>query len=264
MIYRPDHESGLLAITQPAHAWMAGALAAAWGNAQFARPVPYDAVVLATRLHDIGWLPWDAAPRLGDDGRPVGFLQTTLAETIPTWERGVQQVDLLDPYSALLISLHATTIYQRRLERGADPPAEREQITALLGAQERWRAGQLAALQGHPAYDGLRSAALLHTAYRWLRVCDLLSLVMLSDAFADEGEIPDAPGRDAGEFVTLYYARRAPLLVELDPWPFAEPVLTLAVQARRLVTAVYPDAHRFEVALAQATRQQLKVTYRAA
>lgn len=263
MIYRPDHESGLLAITQPAHAWMAGALAAAWGNMQFARPVPFDAVVLATRLHDIGWLPWDAAPRLGADGRPVGFLQTTLEETIPTWERGVRQVSMLDPYSALLISLHATTVYRRRLERGIDPPAQQAQIAALLAAQEHWRAGQLAALADHPAYGGLRSEAQVHAAYRWLRVCDLLSLVMLTDVFADEGEIADVPGREVGAFVTLRYARPAPLLVELEPWPFAEPLVTQALQARRLTTAVYPDQRRFEEALAQAPWQQLNVTVRA-
>jgi hypothetical protein len=55
MICRP-HAAGWLFISQPAHAWMAGELATAWGNAQFALPTPREAVILATRLHDIGWL----------------------------------------------------------------------------------------------------------------------------------------------------------------------------------------------------------------
>jgi hypothetical protein len=56
MITRPEG-NGLLLISQPAHAWLAGKLAAAWGNGDFVRPWPFEAVILATRLHDIGWLP---------------------------------------------------------------------------------------------------------------------------------------------------------------------------------------------------------------
>ncbi len=260
MIYRP-YKNGWLAITQPAHAWMAGTLAAAWGNGRFARPEPYDAVVLATRLHDIGWLPWDAVPRLGDDGQPVNFLHTTLAETIPTWAQGVGQVAQMDPYSGLLVSLHATTIFQRRLERGIDSPEQQEEILAQLARLESWRADQVGNLAGHPVYGTAVSSAHLRMAYRWLRVCDLLSLVALSDVFSPEGEISEAPGQHSEEVYTIRYVRRDNFQLHLDPYPFATPTLQIAVQARRLSGRGFTDQQQFAAAMAQGVWQQLEITY---
>lgn len=259
MICRREADGWLL-ITQPAHAWLAGSLAEAWGSAALPRPEPSDAVVLATRLHDIGWLPWDAAPRLGDNGQPIGFLQTTLAETIPMWQRGVAQVQLIDPAAALLISLHASTIYRRRLERGLDPPAEQAQIAALLAEQAAWRAAQLDAL---PASGGgpLLTETALQRAYRWLRACDLLTLVALSDAFAASGEIPDVPGAAPEALVTLRYARIRPFVIQLAPYPFATPGLQRSLPARRLSGITFADEAAYHQALAAATWQQLTITY---
>lgn len=89
-------------------------------------------VIVATRLHDIGWAEWDAAPRLGVDGQPVNFLATTLAETIPVWRRGMRLVGVIDPVAALLVSQHATRIYERRWERGMDGA---EELAGLLDEQ---------------------------------------------------------------------------------------------------------------------------------
>ena len=262
MIYQP-YETGWLAITQPAHAWMAGALAAAWGNGRFARPEPYDAVVLASRLHDIGWLPWDAAPRLGEDGQPVNFLHTTLAETIPTWKQGVGQVAQLNPYSGLLVSLHATTIFQRRLERGIDTPEQQGEILAQMAGLEAWREDLVEKLAGHPVYGTAVSPTHLRTAYRWLRVCDLLSLVALSDVFPPEGEITEVPGPHRVEIRTIRYVRRNNFQLHLDPYPFTAPILPVAIQARRLSDRVFADEQQFAAALAQGVWQQLEITYRA-
>ncbi len=226
--------SGWTLITQPAHAWLAGELAAAWGNQQFGTPSPFEAVMLATRLHDIGWLAWDAAPRLGGDGRPVNFIETTLAETAPIWRRAVKHVSLLDPYAALLVSLHASTIYRRRLERGADPPEERSELELLAAdhvvVQERFRD----ALADHPLYGPEVEPDRLIIAYRWLRVCDLLSLVLCADVMSPSGVIEAYQGSDSKEIIQIHYERPRPFEVRLDPSPFVKRKIELVVQTRNL------------------------------
>jgi Protein of unknown function (DUF3891) len=51
-----NHGSGVLAISQPAHAWISGQLLRAW-----AEPLG-EPLLLAGEQHDIGWLDWEAAP----------------------------------------------------------------------------------------------------------------------------------------------------------------------------------------------------------
>ena len=55
MLHRADPD-GPIVITQPAHAWVSGQLAQAWGNESFGEFAPREEVCLAAEQHDIGWL----------------------------------------------------------------------------------------------------------------------------------------------------------------------------------------------------------------
>lgn len=248
MIRRSDGDGWLL-ISQPAHAWLAGKLAAAWGNEVFARPTPREAVIMATRLHDIGWLPWDVAPRLDEQGRPVNFLETTLVETIPIWRRAVEQVQLLDPYAALLVSMHASTIYRRRLEREVDPPEHHSDLEAMLDEQDSIQNELRSQLAGHAVYGTAIQPEPLKTAYRWLRVCDLLSLAVCASFMPPRGSIADVPGKTASQFTTIHYSLPKPFELHLDPSPFADTVMELAIQARYLDERSYRSQTDFWAAL---------------
>lgn len=248
MIVR-DVGRGWQVITQPAHAWLAGKLAAAWGNEDFARPSPFEAVILATRLHDIGWLEWDASPRLGTDGRPVNFLDTTLSETIPIWRRAVQHMSLIDPYAAILVSKHASTIYRRRLERGVDPP---DRVIGLLAEQEAVREALSLQLAAHPVYGAAVEADYLQMAYRWLRACDLLSLALCADEMPSSGVIKAVRGINPAEFIEIKYSRSRPFALQLEPWPFARTPLQLEIQTRFLSQTTYPNEAAFIDALKEA------------
>ena len=204
MIVRGE-DGGWQLISQPAHAWLAGSLAAAWGNDVFAKPSPFEAVILATRLHDIGWLAWDASPRLGKDGRPVNFFDTTLAETIPIWRRAVRQVALIDPYAALLVSKHASTIYRRRLERAADPPELRSEVKTQLAEQAAVQESFCLRLVDHPDYGPAVGQDHLKATYRWLRACDLLSLVLCAEGMPAVGVIDAVLDTHPIEFVQITY-----------------------------------------------------------
>ena len=58
MLHRADPD-GPIVITQPAHAWVSGQLAQAWGNEPFGDFAPREEVCLAAEQHDIGWLVWE-------------------------------------------------------------------------------------------------------------------------------------------------------------------------------------------------------------
>jgi len=251
MIVRKEQDGWLL-INQPTHAWLAGRLAAAWGNADFAYPTPRAAVILATHLHDIGWLSTDESPRLGKDGTPVNFLDATLAETIPIWRLAVRQVAVLDPFAALLVSKHASKIYDRRLERGADPSESRNEIMSLLAEQESFRDELRSRLVGHVVYNPASHTAPLNYAYRWLRVCDLVSLYLCASDFPKSGEISEVPGRFPDEFVSIQYDRPAPFTLTLKPSPFSEPELQFTIQTRLLPYSSFNSQSSFKEMLEQA------------
>jgi hypothetical protein len=250
MICRSEADRWLL-IPQLAHSWVAGQMAVSWGNENFALPSPGEAVVMATTLHDIGWIEWDTAPRLKPDGRLVNFLETSLDETRQIWRRGIFHVGLLDPYAALLVSMHASTIYRRRLERKADPLARQEALQSLLDEATATQADMIARLKGHPLYAQAVEPTRLKANYRILRVCDLLSLLLYTKPLV-EGDIIDVPGADYRQRVTLHCTPLDERTLAIEPFPFSLPQLTVSVNARSLAQPVYPNLSAFHTALSQA------------
>lgn len=263
MICRHE-KGGWLIISQLGHAWLAGELAAAWGNEDFTGPTPRSAVILATHLHDIGWLDWDAAPRLNPDGQPVNFLDTNLEETIPMWRQGVQQVATIDPYAALLISEHARTIYRRRLERQTDPPEKQSEVKALLAEQSAVQERFRAQLADHPIYGPSTGSEHLHAAYRWLRACDLLSLALCSDALPQSGEIANVPAGGPTDLQSIHYTVTGPFSLVVTPSPFARSILQQTIQARWVAELSYPSQEAFHAALRHAPWVDKTITIQAA
>ena len=122
-------------ITQPAHAELAGMMAAHWGNEEFARPGHFapspDAerlrqeVVLAVAEHDNGWWEWEADPPLSaEDGLPQGLGDVMKDRTagMKRWLLGIPRLAEHHPYASLLISDHARWLYEAGFE--PDHPAE--------------------------------------------------------------------------------------------------------------------------------------------
>jgi Protein of unknown function (DUF3891) len=110
-----------LIIGQPAHAWVSGQLARAWGNAAFPAPEPREPVCLAAEQHDVGWADADLAPLLGDRGRPRSFLEYPRAEHVAIWRDAPRRLLAQSRYAALLVSLHGTSLYERVDPAGHEP-----------------------------------------------------------------------------------------------------------------------------------------------
>ena len=105
MVLREDGD-GVIAIGQPAHAWVSGQLARAWGNDAFPAPEPREEVCLAAEQHDLGMAACDVAPALNPDtGRPQSFLEMPVATHLELWARAPRLARSQSRYPALLVSL---------------------------------------------------------------------------------------------------------------------------------------------------------------
>lgn len=107
MLVRDDGDSWT-AIGQPAHAWLAGQLARAWN------PELTPALVLAIEQHDLAWAQLDRRPPLnGEARRAASFYEVPLEQRLELWSGVASRVLALDPYVAVLVSLHASNIHTR-------------------------------------------------------------------------------------------------------------------------------------------------------
>ncbi len=250
MIRRTDGADWLL-ITQPDHAALCGTFAERWGSATgpFAPVREWEAVLYAARGHDHGWAEWEAAPTVDAAGRPRNFLEMPVAEALPVWRRGPRGAAEHDPYSGLLVSLHATRIFQPRYQHGRDAAEDRESLRLFLEEQEAFRSD----LQRRVTVD--EPVVRAHSAL--VGLWDRLSLLCCC------GPIPPT-------ILEKVPARQGPLQVQvipdgersaaLDPYPFAGGPVAVAAPARRVPARPYATSEALRQALAAAPSETLKFT----
>jgi hypothetical protein len=107
-----NHPDGKVAVAQPAHAWISGQLAQAWGNELFGRVEPSWEVCLAAEQHDIPWLEWERNPTLDPEtGYPHTFMSLDMPTKLAMWARGPDVLLAQSRYAALLVSLHGSRLY---------------------------------------------------------------------------------------------------------------------------------------------------------
>jgi hypothetical protein len=230
MLLREDGDA-VVCIGQPAHAWVSGQLARAWGNARFGPVEPAEEVCLAAEQHDIGMAAWDAAPDLNPaTGRPYSFVEMPLATHLELWSRAPRLALSQGRYAALLVSMHGVALYEMRDLDRLDPP----EAAAVRGYMEAQRAFQeeIRASLGAPEDEVRRNQRLIWT---W----DFLSLALCLDwAPATAKEVPAA-----GAPVDVRVESRT-----LDPWPFAAERVELHCDGRRL-EGRFEDQERMRAAL---------------
>jgi hypothetical protein len=237
MLLRRDGDDAI-AIGQPAHAWVSGQLARAWGNERFGAVEPWEEVCLAAEQHDIGMAEWERAPTLNPEtGLPRSFMELELGEHLEIWWRAAPLVLPQSRYAALLVSMHGTALYERRdLARLA--PADVERVQGFLAGQSELQERLLAGL---PAADTVpRNQRLVWT---W----DSLSLGLLLDWMPFE--LTAVPSAEAPVDIAVRLAPDG--RVALDPWPFAAPRLTVRSEGRRL-TGRFDEEAAMRAALAAA------------
>jgi Protein of unknown function (DUF3891) len=172
-----------LVIGQPAHAWVSGQLARAWGNAAFPAPAPREPFCLAAEQHDVGWADADLAPTVGPDGRPRSMVEQPRAVHVAIWRGAARRLLAQSRYAALLVSLHGTSLYER-VDADAEPPDTAAAIRDYLAAQR--------ALQSELA-AGLDPAE-VERNLRLLLALDRLSLMLCHGRATTLDDVPAARG----------------------------------------------------------------------
>jgi hypothetical protein len=216
------HADGHVAVTQPAHAWVSGQLARAWGGDLFGPLVPVEEVCLAAEQHDVGMAGWDRDPTLDPStGLPTTFMQMDLPTHLALWSEGPERVLGQSRYAALLVSMHGSALYAGR-DLAAMGVADRERVRSFL---ERRRAFEARVRATLPADD-----AELARNQRLLWTWDGLSLALLLGWAPWTAEAVPAAN---GQRLDLHLRARGAEHV-LDPWPFAAERLTVRTQGRVL------------------------------
>jgi Protein of unknown function (DUF3891) len=219
MLLRADTENTIV-IGQPAHAWLSGQLARAWGNDRFPAPEPWEEVCLAAEQHDLGMAEWERAPKLNPEtGLPRSFMELELDDHLEIWWRAAPLVLQQSRYAALLVSMHGTALYERRKNK------DDERIKAFLDGQHELQERLIA---GFDEEQVRRNQRLVWT---W----DSLSLGLLLDWAPFELDEVGIKVEDG----------------TLDPWPFAAPQLTVHCEGRRL-TGRFTDEASMQRALGEA------------
>jgi hypothetical protein len=242
-----------LVIGQPAHAWVSGQLARAWGNAAFPAPVPRAPVCLAAEQHDVGWADADLAPTIGPGGRPRSFLEQPRAAHLAIWRSAPRRLLAQSRYAALLVSLHGTSLYER-VDADAAAPETAAAIRAYTADQR--------ALQAELA-SGLDPAEIDRNR-RLIVALDRFSLAL---CHGNATQLTDVPAADGAATIGVEPAGHAPgaqmrddhavppdtatARFVVDPWPFAAAAVAVGCEARRL-DGSFTDEAELRAALAAA------------
>jgi hypothetical protein len=248
-------------VTQPDHADLAGQFADHWGGAA-ARPEPFESLVLAAYLHDVGWEAYDRRPRLDGDGEPVDFRGMPADPWIPLYEDGIEAVVDLDTYAGLLVSLHGAGLRNQRYGLSPEWPETPPEFEGFVAREERRQRelldeslaedGGAGSGAANPLSAGAETtlaamhdpdrvpdddAGRLWDDYRRLQAWDALSLSFcITESPPGYGEVAAVPTTDGGT-VTLSVTRTDAAETgggefAIDPYPFDTAPLTVTVPVR--------------------------------
>jgi hypothetical protein len=223
MLFRTE-PSGVLAISQPTHAWISGQVLRGW-NETLGEPV-----LIAAEQHDIGWLDWETAPTFNPaTGRPHLFREIGAAVHSPMWRQGVERaLGAWGAHVAMLVSRHGGVIYRRYTDRHRTAEADVAAAQAYLETQAPIEAKWAAALRLDPATLQKETAL--------VALVDTLSLALCGELKTPiDLEAPNA----GGGIETLRLTERPghPFDFLLSPWPLRYDVLNVEGEARTLPVA---------------------------
>jgi hypothetical protein len=254
MLLRRDGEH-VLAIGQPAHAFISGQLARAWGNERFDPPVPREEVCLAACQHDVGMAAWDLEPELDrEHGLPVDFLHMALETHLALWRAAPRRLLRQSRYAALLVSMHGMRLYLRRDLDELDA-RDAADVRCYIAEQEALQAQLIDSLRADPHAAAHAAEAIIKRNSNLIWTWDSLSLALcLGWALRALERVPES----SGEQVDIALELRGADCALLDPWPFAGAALTVHCDAQRL-RGPYASAEELAAALADAPWETLAI-----
>lgn len=248
MLLRRDGDD-VIAVPQPSHAWLSGQLARAWGNGRFAPPTPREEVCLAAEQHDIGWLGWEAAPELDPEtGHPQEFTRVPTSRHVALWREGVTRARAFGRYPALLVSLHAKTIYSQYFNFETASPENAALVRGFLDEQHAFQEEMIASLRADPITSAAATPDAVESNRLLIAALDRMSLNICWRVTKDV-TVPDVPlSATERTELTLSPSPRAENELVLRPWPFTADRVEVRAEGRRL-SARFTDQEEMRRAL---------------
>jgi len=249
----------LLCINQTSHALLSEALCRHWGNDDFVRPQPYDAVMVAIGQHDCGWHSWECAPKLRSDGYPMDFIhEDDPLSKVDLWRQGVAQASAQHPYAGLLIGRHAVLLYEKHLDAIEDVDV-RQAIQALITEQETLLTQTRHNFSQDPLYTAALDDRCINANCRLLQFGDTTSL-QLCIPWSNKRTISHCPVDGKSEFTTI--EMRWDLSgdsgwITFDPWPYSIPQFEVSIHGRLLEQRIFASTADYHHALSEARYHRL-------
>jgi hypothetical protein len=268
---RMETDTGWWLITHPDHARLAGAFAAAWGNAKFRKPEPRARVLHGIATHDDGWTARDAHPSITRQGKPSAFSielvgkysafeEIDLGDYLAVRDRAVRVVAEKDPYAGLLISMHTYNLLSTHADRSTIAPEGLVLLDDFLDRQREYQTEMLSAIAADATLTPVdKSEQTILEHFRLLQACDNLSLLTCV-AFSKPAHLLHPLPLTEGSTTEVRVLPIGPRHFRLSPWPFAEPQLRFDFPARHVEGRAFGSSSELDAAFAAAAQQQLVVT----
>jgi hypothetical protein len=265
-----EQDDQLILIRQTDHAVLSGFFAREWGNQLFQRPEPFESVQLAAGEHDNGWREWELQPHIDPKTRlPYSFMSLPTEEHIELYQRGIERVINADRYAGLLVSMHASGLYDRA--RATIPgfsakyvkSTESELVSGFLQALKLQQLRVKVDLRADAATKDFVQEKLLENNSRRLEALDRLSLYFCMSATPRDATIDGVPVDDSGSEADWELRPDGPNAVSLGPYPFRREPLQISILTRRVPKRLYTGSLDFQTTLARAPYTAVSFTLHA-
>jgi hypothetical protein len=257
-------------IRQTDHAMLSGFFAREWGNELYRRPEPFESLRLAAAEHDNGWRDWELQPRIDPKTRlPYSFMSLPTEEHMELYQRSIERVVKSDRYAGLLVSMHASGLYDRA--RATIPgysakyvkSDESELVSRFLQGLKLQQLRLKVDLRADPALKDFVQDKFLENNARRLEALDRLSLFFCMSSPPHDATIENVPVDDQGSEVDWDLCADEANGVSLGPYPFRREPLQFSILTRRVPKRLYADSLDFQKTLAHAAYVPLNFTLRA-
>ncbi|PSM49949.1 DUF3891 domain-containing protein [Chroococcidiopsis sp. CCALA 051] len=242
--------TGIIAIAQPTHAWIAGCLAQAWGNQDFGTFAPKAEVCLGAAIHDIGWVFWENEPTLNlQTGYPHNFMELPSEISVKIWSGVKHLTSSYGRYAALLVSLHGTGLFER-FRKWENSPESTQLVEAYLQQEYAYQKQLVNYLQNDSYYANHTTPEVIQRNRKLVAIWDLLSLALCM-GLREERQFHDIPTASGEMTLTLIPVDDNFDKIKVEPWAFERDEVKLNYDGR-VLNEKFTDETQMRQALANA------------
>ncbi len=217
---RREAERGWILITQREHSLLSGDIMKHWGNSKFAKPEPYDEVMLAVAEHDNGWDYWEKSPKINPENKyPKNFLEMNYADQVTIWKRSFLKHSKEHPYASSLIALHFDKFNSSILKKNKSASKLKAEIKQFVIQNLKLQKSHKKSL-GDDIINNLK----------FVQIGDIISLALCHGWRSTQ--IDDIPYRLNGKKTSILLLSDDGLNYKIFPFPFSKSPVSVSIKGK--------------------------------